>query len=140
VKQLTRNNFRVGWGKFTVTRTSYDALVAELLKKPFPTLWTRQDFSREFGIVGTGRLSRLSVALRLAGVWRSDPLWITDPVTKKRIPLRYWRLLRTTMPKHLRTRTDLRHEHDRQWNYVREHRESIERLQHMTQYLAQSVA
>ena len=35
-------------GKFHQTRNKYDALVAELLKRPFPTLWAADDFVREF--------------------------------------------------------------------------------------------
>ena len=135
-QRVARSDRGLGWGKFVITRTGYDAFVAELLRKPFPTLWTAQDFSREFGIIGAARLARFSLALRLAGVWRSDDLWITDPVTKKRSVLWFWRLLSTKMPAHLRTRSDLRREHERQWSYVREHVQCIERLQQMRQYLA----
>jgi len=123
--------------KFHVTRTRYDALVAALLKRPFPTLWAAEDFSREFGIDQSRHLGR---ALRLAGLQRMC-IWLEyDPVTKKRNYIAIWRLLKTKLPEHLQHRRQWLREYQRQWNYVREHYECVERLQQMTQYLAQSVA
>jgi hypothetical protein len=131
VKQrVARRSAGSGRGNF-----DYEALVSERLRKfPFPTLWSTEDLAREFGI-GVERRQHLSRALRRTGVQPSAKLPITDPVTKKKIRTRLWRLLRTKLPEHLRKRDDLRREYYRQWEVER-----IERLRRMTQIAQQIVA
>lgn len=130
MKRVAHDKSLVVRGKFKVTRTSYDSLVGELLKQPFPTIWKKEDFLRELGITEK-QFPRFGVALRLAGV-EYRLLWRTDPVTKKRIQLtRIYRLLRSELPEHLRVPRNLDKEHHRQWRYVRAHVESAERLQRM---------
>jgi hypothetical protein len=121
------------------TRSKYDALVAELLKRPFPTLWAADDFLREFALPAHAQHT-FGQALRVAGLERMC-IWLEyDPVTKKRNYIAIWRLLKTKLPEHLRHRRQWLREYRRQWNYVRGHRESIERLQQITRYLAEIVA
>lgn len=130
----TLNNLPQGRGK---TRTHYDVLVAELLKRPFPTLWAADDFVREFALPAQ-QTKIFGHALRLAGLERMC-IWLEyDPVSKKRNYIAIWRLLKTKLPEHLRHRRQWLREYRRQWSYVREHRECIERLQQMTRYLAQA--
>ena len=126
-------------GKFHQTRNKYDALVAELLKRPFPTLWAADDFVREFALPAQ-QTNTVGRALRLAGLQRMC-IWLEyDPVTQKRNYIAIWRLLKTKLPEHLRHRRQWLREYRRQWAYIAKHRECIERLQQMSQYLAQSVA
>jgi hypothetical protein len=131
VKQrVAHSNAGSGRGNF-----DYEALVREWLRKfPFPSLWSTEDLAREFGI-GVEHRQHLSRALRRAGIQPSAKLPITDPVSKKKIRTRLWRLLRTKLPEHLRKRDDLRHEYYRQWEVER-----IERLRRMSQIAQQIVA
>jgi hypothetical protein len=134
VKQhVTHSNGSVGRGNF-----DYDALVSERLRKfPFPTLWTTEDLARDFGI-GVEHRQHLSRALRKAGIKPSAKLPITDPVSKKKIRTRLWRIAKFRTLLH--TRDDLRVEYYRQWRYylarVETHLLITQDLQQVTQKLA----
>jgi hypothetical protein len=132
VKQrVAQRSAVVGRGNF-----DYEALVVEFLKEfRFPTLWSTEDLAREFGI-GVTRRQHLSRALRRAGIQPSAKLPITDPVSKKKIRTRLWRLLRTKLPERLQKRDDLRAQYYFQWGRV----ERIELVRRMTQIAQQIVA